>query len=143
MLVLLSAVLEQPHSHDATDHLHAIQRFIDYLVRLKEDGCHVDRMIEGCSKLHRVPSHAVKSSTQRNLPDGASMASRIEVNDPSSPAQPAMHSKLTIVNQGTQPKVGISHQLATTFPGLTHEPFHGATEGPRGLCVGTWGGCVG
>jgi len=86
VLVLLSAVLEQPQPHDVTDHLHAIQRFIDYLVRLKEDGCHVDRMIEGCYKLHHVASYAVKASTQRNLPDDASMASRIEVNDTSPPS---------------------------------------------------------
>ncbi|UNI18536.1 hypothetical protein JDV02_004799 [Purpureocillium takamizusanense] len=82
MLALLFAVLEHPRSHGVTEHLHAMQRFIDYLVRLKQDDCHVDVMIEGCTKLVELAKSVVQTSPAHGqAPADDSLACQVEVSN--------------------------------------------------------------
>ncbi|KAJ6438845.1 3-hydroxybenzoate 6-hydroxylase [Purpureocillium lavendulum] len=79
VIVLLSAVLEHPGSVHVAGHLDAMQGFIDYMIRLKQEDCPVDRMIKGISALHeiaRVATH--NSATQTRGTRNGSVAFRAE-----------------------------------------------------------------
>lgn len=62
VLLLFYDVLRDSKSPSAESGVLAIEEFVDYLKRIKQElDCDVHKMFEGCIKMHRVARSAVSS----------------------------------------------------------------------------------
>ncbi|KAH6886774.1 hypothetical protein B0T10DRAFT_406929 [Thelonectria olida] len=59
VLILLSAILEDPVGAQAQADVGTIREFVQFLTSLRDDGCDVGSLLGGCTKLHRVAACAV------------------------------------------------------------------------------------
>lgn len=57
--MLLSVILEDPTAGQAELDIGIIGEFVQFLGLLREDGCDVGRLLDGCTKLQKIAAYAV------------------------------------------------------------------------------------
>ncbi|KAK2597718.1 hypothetical protein N8I77_012483 [Diaporthe amygdali] len=74
VLMLLSAILEDPGAATAQDDAGRIEEFVTFLKGLAGDACDVKKMLEACIRLHDVASCAINSFQAGENPHDAGAA---------------------------------------------------------------------
>ncbi|KAJ0296278.1 hypothetical protein COL516b_011808 [Colletotrichum fioriniae] len=64
-LILLWSALEEPAGSEAHLNVRVIGQFIQFLAGLKEEGCDLNNVLDGCSKMYKIAKYVVH--TQRAM----------------------------------------------------------------------------